>query len=226
MLIFTFCSTHRACEGNQSQGIDEEENLTRMDMRGHLRLCQAVINPALDRFILGAETAASLIDTWYSKGNDQSASHYFYIIKPAPDLPPYGDRGGLVAYVVKIQNGMEYTMFNKQFRMTAGLEELSSRLCYDGRLQNADSTLLANRPKSQAAFFAHPEGVQPDYGCPASVSQSAHRRMLGRKDHESQQPSDVNVDMYMIKIVSSSENVPSSSIRRPTAVSQESGQVW
>lgn len=101
MLILTFCSMQRVCEGNQSQGIDEQDSLTRMDMRVHRRLYQAVINPALDRFFLGAETAASLIDTWYSKGNDQSASHYFYIIKPAPDLSPYGDRGGLVAYVVK-----------------------------------------------------------------------------------------------------------------------------
>ena len=47
------------------------------------------------------KTAASSVDTWYNKANDHGASHYFHITKPAPKLPPYGDRGGLVAHVVK-----------------------------------------------------------------------------------------------------------------------------
>ena len=51
----------------------------------------------------------------------------------------------------QIQNGMRYTMFTKQYRMTAGLEVLSSNMCYAGRLENHDSTLLVERPKAQEA---------------------------------------------------------------------------
>ena len=51
----------------------------------------------------------------------------------------------------QIQNGMRYTMFTKQYRMTVGLEVLSSNMCYAGRLENHDSTLLVRRPKAQEA---------------------------------------------------------------------------
>ena len=37
----------------------------------------------------------------------------------------------------QIENGMDYTMLTRQYRMTAGVEELSSRMCYGGRLENA-----------------------------------------------------------------------------------------
>ena len=50
-----------------------------------------------------------------------------------------------------MDNGMRYMMFTKQYHMTAGLEQLSSNMRYGGRLENADSTLLVNRPQSQAA---------------------------------------------------------------------------
>ena len=37
----------------------------------------------------------------------------------------------------RIENGMDYTMLTRQYRMTAGVEELSSRMCYGGRLEDA-----------------------------------------------------------------------------------------
>ena len=66
------------------------------------------------------------------------------------------------------------------------IEELLLQMCYDGRLQNADSTLLVNRPQSPSRHFVHPKGVRSNYGCPASVPQGAYRRVFERKDKESQ----------------------------------------
>ena len=43
-------------------------------------------------------------------------------------------------------------MFTKQYRKTAGIEELSSRMCYGSRLENANTTLLAHRQPSQDAI--------------------------------------------------------------------------
>ena len=37
----------------------------------------------------------------------------------------------------QVENGMSYTMFTKQYRMTAGVKVLSSRMCYGGRLESA-----------------------------------------------------------------------------------------
>ena len=51
-----------------------------------------------------------------------------------------------------LDSGMDYSMLKEQFRMTGGIQDLSSRLCYMGRLQNANCTLLANRPKSRTAI--------------------------------------------------------------------------
>ena len=49
----------------------------------------------------------------------------------------------------QIENGMRYIMFTKQYRMTVGLEVLSSNMCYAGRLENHDSTFLVRRQKAQ-----------------------------------------------------------------------------
>ena len=88
----------------------------------------------------------------------------------------------------QIQIGMNYTMFNKQFRMTAGLEELPSRLCYDERLQNVDATLLVNRLQLPSRHFVHPEGVGCDYGSFAFLFKRTYGPLLKRKDEESQKP--------------------------------------
>lgn len=54
----------------------------------------------------------------------------------------------------QIENGMPYVMFKTQFRMTAGIEELCSKLCYGGLLRNGENTRLADpeRVKSLQAL--------------------------------------------------------------------------
>ena len=65
----------------------------------------------------------------------------------------------------QIQNGHRYTMFTTQYRMTAGIEELSSRMCYNGRLENDRSTLLVNRHPSQDAV----DFIQNQFGLKTTV---------------------------------------------------------
>ena len=56
----------------------------------------------------------------------------------------------------QIENGPRYTMFITQYRMTAGIVDHSSRMCYNGRLEDDRSTLLVNRQPSQDAIdFIH-----------------------------------------------------------------------
>ena len=65
----------------------------------------------------------------------------------------------------QIENGHRYTMFTTQYRMTAGIEELSSRMCYNGRLENDHSTLLVNRQPSQDAI----DFIQDQFGLTTTV---------------------------------------------------------
>ena len=60
----------------------------------------------------------------------------------------------------QIDNGMPYVMFKIQYRMTAGIEELSSRMCHNRLLENDVSTSLAHRPQSLAAL----QFLQDEFG--------------------------------------------------------------
>ena len=100
-----------------------------------------------------------------------------------------------------IENGMRYTMFTEQYRMTAGLEALSSVLCYNGRLQNAHLTLLANREKSilANAFIRKQFDLVTDVphvflNVPTGVCLRSHT--MSRKN-----PQNVIVDLYVIEAV-------------------------
>ena len=121
---------------------------------------------------------------------------------------------------------MKYTMFTKQYSMTAGLEALASWMCSCGRLKDADSTLLANRPKSQTAFSF----IEKKLG----VATEVLRRFLnvykgvwmrGRIKSRSN-PQNVIVDSYIIEIELLSEEVTLSSIQRSPVTNQERGQAW
>ncbi len=77
-------------------------------------------------------------------------SLYAKLIRDDPTSHPYNIFAPQLSTSLmsrQIENGMPYTMFTKQYRMTAGLELLSSNMCYGGRLENVDSTLLVNRPQ-------------------------------------------------------------------------------
>ena len=65
----------------------------------------------------------------------------------------------------QIENGIRHKMFKKQYRMTAGIEELSSRMCYGGQLENADTTLLARRQRSRNAI----EFIRENFGVTTTV---------------------------------------------------------
>ena len=60
-----------------------------------------------------------------------------------------------------IKAGLQCFMLTEQFRMTEGLEQLSSRMFYKGLITNAPSTLLHNRLESQAfnAWVTRKTGV-------------------------------------------------------------------
>ena len=56
----------------------------------------------------------------------------------------------------QIEDGMEYTMCTKQYRMTAGIEEHSSRMYNSSRLEKAVAQLLVHRqPSRDAVDFIH-----------------------------------------------------------------------
>ena len=56
----------------------------------------------------------------------------------------------------QIEDGMEYTMCTKQYRMTAGIKEISLRMYYSGRLEKAVAILLVHRqPSRDAVDFIH-----------------------------------------------------------------------
>ena len=96
---------------------------------------------------------------------------------------------------------MNYAMLTKQYRMTDGIQELSSRLCYGGRLENAESTLLTNRPQSQAAitFLKNKFGLAPDvpHLClNVQTGVCSECKTMSRKD-----PRNVINDRYIIESV-------------------------
>ena len=120
------------------------------------------------------------------------------------DSPPYGIFGTqLSASLMTRQSdcGMNYTMFTKQYRMTGGIQELSSRLCYGGRLEFAESKLLTNRPQSQAAitFLNNKFGLATDvpYLClNAHTGVCSKSKTMSRKN-----PRNAIIDMYIIEAV-------------------------
>ena len=101
----------------------------------------------------------------------------------------------------QLDSGMEYSMFKSQFRMTSGIQEFSSRLSYGGHLQNAECTLLANRPQSQAAIRFLKDQFKLDTEVP-HLCMNVHTgvclksRTMSRKNLPN-----VIIDMYVIELV-------------------------
>ena len=100
-----------------------------------------------------------------------------------------------------LDSGIEYSMFRKQFRMTAGLQEFSSRLCYGGSLQNADCTLLARREKSQDAikFLNEKFGLVTDI--PHLCMNVETGVCLNSRTKSRYNLPNVIIDMYIIELV-------------------------
>ena len=95
---------------------------------------------------------------------------------------------------------MKYTMFTKQYRMTAGLEALASWMCSGGRLKDVDSTLLADRQSSQATFSF----IEKNRGVTTEVFNrflNVHKGVCLRGRNKSRNnPENVLVDLYIIYI--------------------------
>ena len=101
----------------------------------------------------------------------------------------------------QLNSGMEYSMFKNQFRMTSGIQEFSSRLCYGGHLRNAECTLLANRPQSQAAIKFLKDQFNLDTEVPHLCMNVHSGVCLKSRTMSRKNPPNVIIDMYVIELV-------------------------